>query len=251
MIERAIELGFDSLGFSGHAPSFFYNGEEVEKNHLEYRCEVKKLKEEYKDRIKIFLGIELDRFSEGKVDDFKYDYRIGSVHHAYIDGYDVAFDRSPEASRKALVEVFDGDKNAYARAYFETLADMPNHIDADIVGHFDVLTKFKEKAPDILDDESQEYRHLALETLHALRGSFDFFEVNTGAMGRGHRHEPYPASFILDEMKSLKCKLLITSDCHNSRFLDTGFDLARQIVRAHGFTELYYLTDNGFVAEKI
>ena len=251
MVQKAIELGFDSLGFSAHAPSLFYCGETVEKNHGLYIAEIRRLKEEYKGKINIYLGIELDRYSYNMVDLANYEYTIASVHHAAIDGYDVAFDKSPEASRKAICEVFGNDNMRFAKAYFDTLLELPRYIKGDILGHFDVLTKFKEKAPDIVDDENPEYRKMALETLHALRGSYEFFEVNTGAMGRGHRHDPYPASFILKEMKSLNCKLLITSDCHDANYLDCGFGMARELVRSHGFTELYYLTDNGFVAGNI
>ena len=62
---------------------------------------------------------------------------------------------------------------------------------------------------------------------------------------------PYPAPFILDEMKAQKCKLVITTDCHYKDYLDCGFDTAIELVRAHGFTEIYELCDDGFKGRKI
>jgi histidinol-phosphatase (PHP family) len=79
----------------------------------------------------------------------------------------------------------------------------------------------------------------------------EIFEVNTGAISRGHRTTPYPAPFILDEMKRLDCKLIISSDCHSKEALDCAFAETTEYVKAHGFDTLYYLSDNGFIGEKI
>ena len=128
---------------------------------------------------------------------------------------------------------------------------MPSVFDYDIVGHFDVLTKFLERHPEMIATDTKEYKTMALEALHAVREKHEIFEVNTGAISRGHRTTPYPAPFILDEMKRLDCKLVLTSDCHAKDFIDCNFNEAREYIKAHGFDTLYYLTDNGFVGEKI
>ena len=52
-------------------------------------------------------------------------------------------------------------------------------------------------------------------------------------------------------MKEKKCKLLITSDCHNKNFLDCAYSDSVEIVKSAGFDELYYLTKSGFVGRKI
>jgi histidinol-phosphatase (PHP family) len=153
--------------------------------------------------------------------------------------------------KEQIDKFFGGDSVAYSKKYYEIMADMPNRINADIVGHFDLLTKFTEKNPDILDIENKEYKNAALEALHAVREKMDFFEVNTGAISRGHRTTPYPASFILDEMKKLKCKLVLTSDCHNKKFIDCHFNESKEYLKSHGFDSLWYLTKKGFVEEKI
>ena len=41
---------------------------------------------------------------------------------------------------------------------------------------------------------------------------------------------------------------VITSDCHDGRQLDRGFDQAAELLRAGGYTERYVLTDRGFTA---
>lgn len=61
MIVSAIENGFDSLGISSHGPVDEETYWNIKKDKVEeYIEEVKRLKEKYKDKIEIFLGMELD-----------------------------------------------------------------------------------------------------------------------------------------------------------------------------------------------
>lgn len=249
MIESAISMGFDSLGFSGHAPTVQKTDWEM-KDVDGYKNEILKLKEEYADKIKIFLGIELDRYSEGAFEDKGFEYKIGSVHMAFKNGAQIDYDHAYEQSRSYIDELFDGNSLEYARLYFSTLAELPSVFDFDFVGHFDVLTKFSEKHPELIPIEGKEYRNMALEALHTLKETHEFFEVNTGAISRGHRTTPYPAPFILDEMKALNCKLILTSDCHAGNAIDCNFKEAKEYIKSHGFDHLYYLTESGFKGER-
>ncbi len=252
MIEAALALGFNSLGFSGHAPTAQDTGWEIKKSRVEaYKKEILLLSEEYSDRIKIYLGLELDRYSEGLYDPSGLAYTIGSAHMAKKNGVWYDFDHNCEEVKRTIDELFSGDALAYARSYYETMIDTAYALDFDIVGHFDVLTKFSEKHPELIATDAKEYKSIALEALRAIREKKEIFEVNTGAISRGHRTTPYPAPFILDEMKNLDCKLVLTSDCHAASRLDCAFTEAKEYIKSHGFDTLYYLTDSGFIGEKI
>lgn len=251
MIEKALSLGFSSLGFSSHANTCFGDTCELGDRVDEYISEVNRLKIKYADRIEIFLGSELDRYSEGYMDTTPFDYTIASVHYAIKNGEKISYDISVEHSRDVVKRLCGGDVLEYARLYFDVMADMPNRICGDFVGHFDLLTKFEKIAPDLFDTGAPKYRKMAFEALDAVREKFEFFEVNTGTIGRGYKSDPYPAPFILDRMIELKCKLLITTDCHNSKFLDCGFNEAVDLIRAHGFSEIYELTCSGFAGRRI
>ena len=63
-----------------------------------------------------------------------------------------------------------------------------------------------------------------MSALDKLKGAPVAFEINTGAISRGYRTTPYPEDFILDEIKKLGKKLIITSDCHSKENLIFGFD---------------------------
>ena len=251
MLLRAIELGFHSIGFSGHANTVMRDSCEMREKVKAYKAEINRLKKEYSDRIEIFLGTELDLYSEGVIDEGPYDYKIISVHYIKLLDEYIPYDYSADRTRDAINRCYGGDAEAFVRDYYSLVANMPSHISGDIVGHFDLLTKFSEKEADLFDTGAPYYRKYALEALHAIRERQEIFEVNTGAIGRGYRTAPYPAPFILKEMKALKCKLVITSDCHNRDFLDCGYSDAVELVKSAGFDEIYYLGRSGFYGEKI
>ena len=85
MVDFAVAHGFTELGFSGHSPLPFENTYSIT-DYEGYCNEVRALKEEYKDRIKIHLGLEID-YIPGMLEDFTplidnghLEYTIGSVH---------------------------------------------------------------------------------------------------------------------------------------------------------------------------
>lgn len=243
----AIEQGFDSIGFSGHSwmhfcPEFSMTLEGTE----EYRREVLRLKEKYADKIKIFLGLEVEMHSIPDIDMSGYDYLIGSLHYFDFDGKKVAFDRGVAEVREVIDTYFGGDGLKYAKAYYRSLATLPEKGNFDIVGHFDLITKLKEKA-DFFDTQCKEYRFAAIEAAEALKGKIPYFEVNTGAIARGNRTTPYPDPFIIKELKALGFGALITSDCHNKEHLSCGYPLAAEILKDCGFKEIFALTEEGFI----
>ena len=59
VVKSAIEKGFSAIGFSGHGYTEF-DLRYCMKNTEGYIAEIKWLKEEYKNKIQIYLGIEED-----------------------------------------------------------------------------------------------------------------------------------------------------------------------------------------------
>jgi len=87
--------------------------------------------------------------------------------------------------------------------------------------------------------------------MDALRGKIPLFEVNTGAISRGYRTTPYPDAFLLDALRDMGFGAVITSDCHDRRDLSCFYGEAEELLKAHGFRELWVLTDKGFVPTKL
>ncbi len=250
MVEAAIKLGFESIGISDHAKMEFDRGFEIDVPS--YILKINSLKEKYKDKIRIYLGAELDYYSKGIMRPSDYEYTIGSVHYVKLpSGNVVSYDESPTDSLNHIKNDFGGDALAYVKAYFETMADLPNRFDFDIVGHFDSPTKYLDKYEGFFDTKTKEYRRIALEALHAVREKREFFELNSGGIGRGWKTMPYPELFILEELKKTGAKMLITSDTHSADTINCNFKESRLLLKSVGFTEIYNLTENGFAGEKI
>lgn len=244
---RALELEFDCIGFSTHS----YNSYSSYIPHLvrgqkSYRNEIRRLKDAYGDRIKILCGIEADMYTDDDLEG--YDYIIGSVHYLKIGKELKTMDGDAKSVGQIIHEYYGGDGMRYVKAYYETVAQMPKYIpNCDIIGHIDLLTKHMD-THQFFDTESAEYRKCAIEAIDELVKSVDVFEVNTGAIARGYRTTPYPQDFILKELKKRGCGIIITSDCHDNRFLDYKFDEALHLVKECGFKEVLKMTDKGFEA---
>ena len=242
MVNAAVNKGFTTLGFSGHAPLGSEYWCMTPENFEVYKKEILSLKEEFKDKIEILCGIEQDYYSETETDSF--DYVIGSVHGLKVDDGFVFMDDTDDGLQKGINEHFEGDPLLLAERYFETVADVKNKTGADIIGHFDLLLKFQEKTP-IFDTTHPRYVNAAKKAIDTLATQNVLFEVNTGAMSRGYRTAPYPEKQMLMYIKEKGCDVILTSDCHNKDFLGFGFEAALKLIKECSFTRLAYLTKDG------
>ncbi len=249
MVQIALEKGFTGLGFSGHSTNPYSIYAHVTDAATEqYKREVLQLKDKYRGQLDIFLGLEVDYCCESDLTG--YDYLIGSVHYLKVGQEMVGFDRSAETVKSILNTYFSGDGMAFAKAYFETLAQPGEGREFDIIGHFDIFTKNIE-ALRFLDMNDKVYLDLAIGAMEALQGKIPLFELNTGGIARGYRTAPYPAANLLKELQRLGFGAVITSDCHNGAYLDHWFTEAEEYLRSCGFRGVYMLTENGFVPEGI
>lgn len=246
MILAAMEKGFQSIGFSEHTfmtySSFCDN---MTDRTLEYKKEVFELKEKYKDQIKVYCGLEADLYHN--TDLSGYDYLIGSVHYVKNSGRYIHYDTTGEALKKTVQTVYDNDGLKLAADYYSTMATLWKYGNFDIIGHFDIIAKQSENG-EIFDPSSKEYLKFAFEAIGALKGKIPLFEVNTGAIARGYRKNPYPSIPIIKEFKRQGFGVVITSDCHNKNFLDCYFKEAAELLKECGYKEKYVLTDSGFTA---
>lgn len=236
MVLSAIEKGFSVLGFSGHAFTPF-DLRYCMKDTEGYIAEILRLKEKYAGKIEILLGIEEDL--RHPVERGRYDYIIGSSHYSFLADKFFDIDGSPEATTKG-VEAW-GNPLAYAEDYFKTFCDYIKRRKPDIIGHFDLLTKF-DNARGGGFRAIREYGDLAKKYAAIAAESECIFEVNTGAISRGWRKSPYPATDILEVLKSKNAKIMLNSDCHHADALDCSFAEAKEILKDIGFKALYFLS---------
>jgi len=240
MIEAAIEKGFVALGFSCHSytgfdPSYCIAREDTAR----YLEELNSLREEYRGRIRIFIGAEVDAYADTPTEAF--DYLIGSAHYVRTAGGYFDVDASPEKTLDVIRTEFHGDADAYAEAYFEALAAVGRHKPA-FIGHFDLLMKFSERQ-NLIDPTSVRYRmawQRAADTLLSLGVPF---EINTGAISRGWRTAPYPAREILTYLHKKGARFLLSGDAHSVEGIGYAFEEALRYAEDCGITRF----ENGFI----
>ena len=317
MVRSAIESGFNVLGFSGHSYTSFDESYCMSRENTEiYRQEIRRLADVYRDRIRIFCGIEQDLFADDPATirtapgeasvpgERAYDYAIGSVHAVFkecspsqlesirSEGYpsgvilaepgnadpevqDAAkddrcgvyyyVDWEKETMHWAIDRLYGGDSLALAEDYFASVAQFADDPACQIVGHFDLLTKFEEQVAEngdvvgvdgrgngeirvpepLFDARHPRYLDAAGNAIFALAGAHKIFEINTGAMAKGYRTEPYPGGRLLELILQAGGRITVNSDCHAAGKLDYGFAEAFDLARGIGFTEYWVLGPDG------
>ncbi len=277
MILAAIDKGLDTVGISGHSFTWFDTSYCMSKEGTEsYLQELDDLKEKYAGRIRVLKGIELDYYADTTrdIDITKFDYIIGSSHYifasrgkndfpqcssgsgnsehgapAYID-----VDYSPDILLDGVNKHFDGDIIAAAEAYYRQVGNMIRKTDCDVIGHFDLITKFIEQGgKPILDTKDLRYIaawHEAIDRLFedAKERSLDgytsrleqlglieagdkpVFEINAGAMAKGYRTSPYPAQDQLEYIRSRGGILILNSDSHSTDKVAYVFDKLQDLI---------------------
>lgn len=249
MARAALDAGLTSLGFSGHSTLPYRDNWEIKPGQMPvYLAAVAEAKEAFRGRLAIYSGLELDSASE--MPDEPLDYIIGSIHHIIKDGQYLSIDYKPDVTRDILDVHFRGDRDAMAAAYFAQYDAIANNPRVDIVGHFDLLSKFDEVAG-LFNSSAPAYRDTAMAAMEKLLRADKIFEVNTGAMSRGYRTEPYPNRFLLRELKTRGGRVLVTSDSHAVNTLTHAFDEVEQMLLSLGFREIWELTPTGFQPRKI
>jgi histidinol-phosphatase (PHP family) len=257
-ITKAIELGFDCIGFSSHAPLPFHRDWTLKSDRLSsYIREIARLKEVYRDRIEILAGLEVDFIpgiqSPSDFCDEELDYIIGSVHFLPVkpgaremtrkdcteweDNY-LEIDYNPEQLKRVIEGGYGGDVRAMIHTYYSSIRDMLTSNPPTILGHMDVVKKYN-KGNTLFNPNDTYYLDEIEQTLDVLRHTSTILEVNTASIYLGYDAEPYPSSQILRKCREYDIPLMLDSDAHSPEALGRGYPEAIRILQECGYDTLY------------
>lgn len=173
MVLSAIENGLAAAGISGHSftphDKTYCMSRAGMQNYIE---EISALKRKYAGSIQLLLGVEMDIWSD--IDTGPFDYWLGSVHYIFSEEgrrkhSEILARHAGDTDRSALdaemeelvkyddwcdvddrpedlcrfAERFESMTDV-AELYFDTVGGIVEATDCDIIGHFDLLTKFTE-----------------------------------------------------------------------------------------------------------
>jgi histidinol-phosphatase (PHP family) len=235
-ILKAIEHGVTEFGFSDHAPVPLHLREGISMHPEEvdgYMSLILSKKEEYKNRIDIKLGFELDypffdSFEERFLTDPTVDFIIGSTH--YMDGWGV--DNPSEMERYNERDIDD--------IYMDYFAQIEGLVDArfcDIVGHFDLIKKFGHRSK---SDMTPVVRRIAKKmSMYGIAA-----EINTSGM-RKPVAEFYPSDEIINIFFQENVPLTMGSDSHSPEDVCSGYASAIEKLKRAGYRKI-----SGFTKRK-
>jgi histidinol-phosphatase (PHP family) len=164
---------------------------------------------------------------------------IGSVHYIRDENSGVYYsvDNTPQMLRECIDNMFGGDAMEMVRRYYDLVVKNVKTFQPDIVGHFDLVTKFNENG-EFFDEESDEYKAIATHALEQCADNGCVFEVNTGAMSRNWRSRPYPQPFLLRHMCSMGVPVMLSADSHSASTLTYAFDQALDLIKSSLYSQI-------------
>lgn len=239
MAQAAMDEGFVSLGFSGHAcqgydPKYAMSAE----GETAYIKEVLRLRRQYEGRMRIWLGVERDKHAFA--DRTKYAYVIGSAHYVPFGNQYVSVDGNPAVLANARTAQYSGDGMALAHTYYRELASYIRAYCPDIIGHFDLVRKYNKQLA-LFDEADPAYLNMATAAMNLAYEGCSLLEINTGGMARNGAEEPYPILPLLQHWRALGGKVILSSDCHLASQIAFGYEKGLALIRQAGFDRISFL----------
>lgn len=241
-VETAIERGLQEIGFSDHAPLFSHRDATITMDHNElplYHQMIEEVREAYKDRIKVKVGIEADfmRGHEEKtkalLDAYPYDYVIGSIH--FIDKW--GFDDPIQ-----LQEWDKKDVNSVYHEYYKLLRESAASKMFDVLGHVDLVKKFDFRPTQDMTKDIE-------ENARVIKDSGTAIEVNTSGIHKP-AHEIYPSLEALKIYCQAGVIITFGSDAHTPDQVGRSFDEGRQWALDAGYKE-YAVFESGKISKMV
>lgn len=225
-VEQAIRLGMNHICITDHM-DMDYPGGEFQLDTDRYVEKILEVKEKYKDKIDISLGVEVglqehlkDRLNK-YIESYPFDFVIGSMHLIYgEDPYDKQIFRRV------------GDEAAYREYFRATLSNVKDAPAIQTLGHLDYVVRYgleKEKKYSYakFSQEIDEILKCLIEKGIAL-------EVNTAGLRILSFTNPHPD--VIRRYRELGGEMItIGSDGHTPDVLGYGFSEIPELVKSCGF----------------
>ncbi len=246
-IEAAIAAGLDSYGVSSHAPvpvpvrdPWMMRLDDLPA----YCAEVRRLRDAYRDRLPIFLALELDylpgmdAFYRAQIFPHNFDYFVGSVHFVGTDeqGMPWEIDESAERFAAGLAGGWGGDVRRAFEEYFALQRQMVGTPGVAIVGHMDKM-KMWNSGDRYFRETDAWYVAAVEETLRAFKAGGLIVELNTSGLRKAIA-SPFPSPWVLARCRDLDIPITVTADTHTPADVAAGFPEADAILRDLGITHV-------------
>lgn len=262
VLEAAVKNGYHTFGVSEHAPRLedrFLYPSELEKgftvsqlleNFKSYAETIAKLSEEFTGRIAVLRGFEAEVVPETSYRDtmvgyrkqYGFDYMVGSVH--YVDG--IAIDLTKSLFDQLVEQHFGLEKLAIR--YYETVADMVEALQPEVVGHIDLIRRYADSDAKL---STATIRGAATRALEAVLAHNAILDLNTAGYRKG-LETPYPEPWLVQLANRMGIGFCFGDDSHGPEQVGAGIESARKYLLENGVPCVTTLTrKDGKVIRKI
>jgi histidinol-phosphatase (PHP family) len=233
-VQAAIQAGLQVIGISDHSPYFASPHDQPQPRiamaksaFAGYVNEVLALKEKYRDRIEVLLGVESDFFPQHleiyrtAYESYPFDYIIGSVHQT--KGVSI-FNRN---RWKGLSQQAHIEEKIH---YYELIRDSAKSGVFQVLGHIDAMKGYYPSFSAI------EAREAIDEALLAISEQRIAIEVNTSGKTKDVGGW-YPSDDILERALFYGVPVTFGSDAHLAERVGDDWDAVAKRLKEIGFTE--------------
>ncbi len=250
-LENALSQGLMTYGFSDHAPIDYEGiGAMTAEQLPEYLREVDRLKEDYRAKIEIYKGLEVDYIPDvismksQHIVDAELDYLIGAVHFVgnFPGGTPFSFEHSIENFERGILEIYAGDIKQMLRTYYGLIQDMVRLYEPDIVAHLDRIKKWNNNEK-YFSEKADWYQNEIIETLEVIASTNCILEVNTKGYYRNETLEPYPGKWALRQARDMEIPVHLSSDAHHPDDITKGFVYGVEMLKEVGYKTYHILRE--------
>ncbi len=228
-VERALELGFEEMGFSDHFPFIDRVRPELAMSLSElpdYFYDVEQLRKQY-PQITIRLGTEVDYFPHlekeigGLLAQHPFDYVIVGVH--FIGDWN--FDNPNEKN-----EWQQRDVNEVYEQYIQLLQQAANSRLFNIIAHCDLVKIFGYRP-------TRDFHEQWDALVQCFAQNDLVVEISTAGLYKPVG-EIYPSEEIIGVLKKYDVPIVISSDAHQPQNVGRNFDQAINLAIRHGIKSI-------------
>jgi histidinol phosphate phosphatase HisJ family len=233
-IIAALDAGLQVIGISDHSPYFGSEQDQpfpgiamARSDFSSYVDEVLRLKEKYKGRIEVLLGMESDFFpqhAETYRDAYKgvpFDYLIGSVHQ--VSGVSIF-------NRNRWKGLSDEKQISEKVSYYDLIQQSARSGMFDILGHIDAMKGYYPAFSDIPAEAAID------DTLRVIAQCEVAIEINTSGSTKDVGGW-YPSDAILERALHFGVHVTFGSDAHKPSRVGDEFELVRKRLKEIGFSQ--------------
>lgn len=233
MVLKGISLGLNTMCFTEHHDIDYPDSPEGSGsifllNTDSYLYDLARLKEKYRDRIRLLFGVELGlqpeilRKNAVYAKSYEFDFIIGSSHICHgRDPYYPAF--------------YEGrsEEDAYREYFTSILENVKKFSNFDVYGHLDYVVRYGPNR-----DQNycyEKYRDIFDEILETLLENGKGIELNTGGIKQGMK-DFHPCTDILKRYRQLGGEIVtVGSDAHDTDQIAASFSRAAEVLQSCGF----------------